>query len=161
MKEGEPNVAFMQLIYEIFFCETKKQDEANVQGQLSYSILLILTAGNVEDIEATKQRLIAASNEPLSVVIVGIGEANFEGMDFLDNFHHIDGESRDITKFVQFNDYQSYNALTQAVLDEIPQQLVDYFYSRGILPPKMDEFEMLDSEIQPPDDDERTFTFLG
>lgn len=115
----------------------------------------------MEDIEATKQHLIAASNEPLSVVIVGIGDSNFEGMDFLDNFHHNDGESRDITKFVQFNDYQSYNSLTQAVLDEIPHQLVDYFFSRGILPQKVEEVEMLDSEIQPPDDDERTFTFLG
>lgn len=115
----------------------------------------------MEDIEATKQQLIAASNEPLSVVIVGIGEANFEGMGFLDNFEHGGGESRDITKFVLFNDYQSYNALTHAVLDEIPNQLVDYFFSRGILPSKVDEFETLDSDILPPDDDERTLTFLG
>jgi hypothetical protein len=120
-----------------------------------------LTAGNVEDIQETKEQLIAASKDPLSVVIVGIGESNFEGMDFLDNFDHTDGVSRDITKFVQFNDYQSYNALTEAVLDEIPEQLVDYYYSQGILPGQAVEFEMDQAQVQPPDDDERTLTFLG
>eukprot|EP00980_Cylindrotheca_fusiformis_P002883 scaffold674_cov126-Cylindrotheca_fusiformis.AAC.22 len=138
-----------------------EQDVANEEGQLSYTILLILTAGNVEDIQETKEQLIAASKDPLSVVIVGIGEANFEGMDFLDNFDHADGESRDITKFVQFNDYQSYNALTAAVLDEIPEQLVGYYFSQGILPGRDDEFEMDQAHVQPPDDDERTLTFLG
>lgn len=137
------------------------QEVANDEGQLSYTILLILTAGNVEDIQETKEQLIAASKDPLSVVIVGIGAANFEGMDFLDNFDHADGESRDITKFVQFNDYQSYNALTEAVLDEIPDQLVDYYYTQGILPGQDDEFEMDQAKVQPPDDDERTLTFLG
>jgi hypothetical protein len=119
-----------------------------------------LTAGNVEDIQETKDQLIAASKDPLSVVIVGIGEANFEGMEFLDDFHVKEG-GRDITKFVQFNDYKSYNALTEAVLDEIPGQLVDFYYEKGTMPGEDDGYSIDQTEVQPADDDERTFTFLG
>jgi hypothetical protein len=115
----------------------------------------------VEDVKETKQHLLEASNDPLSIVIVGIGETDFSGMEFLDSFDAINEEGRDITKFVRFNDYKSYNALTEAVLDEIPSQLVNYYYERGILPGQEEGFSQNEVEIQPPDDDERTFTFLG
>ena len=122
---------------------------------------MILTAGNVEDVQETKQYLMAASGEPLSVVIVGIGEADFTGMEFLDSFDPKTEQGRDITKFVRFNDYKSYNALTEAVLDEIPDQLVDFYYDKGILPGQDEGFSQDMVEVQPADDDERTFTFLG
>lgn len=138
-----------------------EQEGARDDGHLSYTILLILTAGNVEDVQETKQQLLAASNEPLSVVILGIGDTDFSGMEFLDAFDPENEKGRDITKFVQFNDYRSYNALTEAVLDEIPDQLVDYYYERGIKPGQNEVFNTDQVEIQPPDDDERTFTFLG
>lgn len=137
------------------------QEVAHDEGRLSYTILLILTAGNVEDVQETKHHLIEASNDPLSIVIVGIGETDFSGMEFLDSFDVSTQEGRDITKFVRFNDYRSYNALTEAVLDEIPGQLVNYYYDRGILPGQDDGYSHEDVQIQPPDDDERTFTFLG
>lgn len=137
------------------------QEVAHDEGKLSYTILLILTAGNVEDVQETKQYLMAASGEPLSVVIVGIGEADFTGMEFLDSFDPKTEQGRDITKFVRFNDYKSYNALTEAVLDEIPDQLVDFYYDKGILPGQDEGFSQDMVEVQPADDDERTFTFLG
>lgn len=138
-----------------------EQEGAREEGHLSYTILLILTAGNVEDIQETKKHLIAASKEPLSVVILGIGDTDFSGMEFLDDFDAEHEAGRDITKFVEFNDYKSYNALTEAVLDEIPDQLVDYYYERGIMPGQEEGFNADQVEIQPADDDERTFTFLG
>lgn len=104
---------------------------------------MILTAGNIEDAQVTKQELIRASNAPLSVVIVGIGESDFTDMEFLDEHDEHNEEGRDITKFVKFNDYRSYNLLTEAVLDEIPGQLVDYYYGKGILP---GEAETVDNE---------------
>ena len=97
----------------------------------------------------------------MSVVIVGIGDADFAGMEFLDAFDASTDEGRDITKFVRFNDYKSYNALTEAVLDEIPDQLVDFYYEKGILPGLEEGFNADQVEVQPADDDERTFTFLG
>lgn len=128
---------------------------------LSYTILLVLTAGNIENVKETKQQLIDASSDPLSVVIVGIGESDFKSMTFLDEHDAAVEEGRDITKFVRFNDYKSFNALTEAVLDEIPGQLVDYFVDRDILPGQVETATHDDVAIQEPDDDERTFTFLG
>jgi len=128
---------------------------------LSYTILLILTAGNVEDVQETKQHLISASKEPLSVVILGIGDADFSGMEFLDSFDVQTEAGRDITKFVEFNDYKSYNALTEAVLDEIPDQLVDYYFEQGIMPGRDEGYNPDQVEIQPADDDDRTYSFLG
>ena len=137
------------------------QELAFEEGHLSYTILLILTAGNVEDVIETKNHLIAASKEPLSVVIVGIGDADFQGMVFLDEFDPQTEDGRDITKFVRFNDYRSYNALTEAVLDEIPDQLVDFYFEQGILPRRDEGFSVDMVEVKEADDDERTFTFLG
>jgi len=138
-----------------------EQEGAREEGYLSYTILLILTAGNVEDVQETKKHLIAASKEPLSVVVLGIGDADFSGMEFLDAFDVETEAGRDITKFVEFNDYKSYNALTEAVLDEIPDQLVDYYYEQGILPGRDEGYNPDQVEIQPADDDERTYSFLG
>ena len=138
-----------------------RQDAAHDEAKLSYTILLILTAGNVENVQETKEHLIEASNDPLSVVIVGIGDADFSGMEFLDNFNPDTDQGRDITKFVRFNDYKSYNALTEAVLDEIPDQLVNYYYEKGIMPGHEEGFSVDMVEVQEADDDERTFTFLG
>lgn len=119
-----------------------------------------MTAGNVENVKETKQQLIEASDDPLSIVIVGIGNADFTGMQFLDEHNPETEGGRDITKFVRFSDYKSFNALTEAVLDEVPDQLVSYFFDRGILPGQLEDFDE-DMEIEPADDDERTFTFLG
>jgi hypothetical protein len=131
------------------------------EDKLSYTILLVLTAGNIENVKETKQQLIEASSDPLSVVIVGIGEADFKGMAFLDEHDTNLEEGRDITKFVRFNDYKSFNALTEAVLDEIPDQLVDFFFERGLMPGQVEDLHQNDVEVQEADDDDRTFTFLG
>jgi hypothetical protein len=137
------------------------QKEAQRKGQLSYTILLILTVGNDENIQETKQALIAASSAPLSVVIVGIGDADFSAMEMLDEHDPHTERGRDITKFVAFNEYDSYNDLTSAVLEEIPDQLVDFYFEKGILPPESVRMDHDEVEIMSADDDERTVNFLG
>jgi len=92
---------------------------------------------------------------------VGIGDADFGGMEFLDEHDPSKEDGRDITKFVRFSDYRSFNALTEAVLDEIPDQLVTYFYDRNIMPGQLEAFDEDDVDIAPADDDNRTYTFLG
>ncbi|GAX21206.1 hypothetical protein FisN_26Lh164 [Fistulifera solaris] len=138
-----------------------EQEMAQEEGKQSYTILLILTAGNLENAEETKRQLIEASDDPLSVVIVGIGDADFGPMEFLDEHDPNTEEGRDITKFVRFSDYKSFNALTEAVLDEIPEQLVQYFTDRKIMPGLLEDYDADKIEVAPADDDERTFTFLG
>eukprot|EP00545_Synedropsis_sp_CCMP1620_P006787 CAMPEP_0119029802 /NCGR_PEP_ID=MMETSP1176-20130426/40706_1 /TAXON_ID=265551 /ORGANISM="Synedropsis recta cf, Strain CCMP1620" /LENGTH=769 /DNA_ID=CAMNT_0006986157 /DNA_START=18 /DNA_END=2327 /DNA_ORIENTATION=+ len=112
-----------------------KQEIAKRIGQQAYHILLILTDGAVSDINQTKNAIQAASDAPLSIVIVGIGNADFSAMQFLDDFQSQQGAGRDIVQFVEFQRYQSNKIhLTQATLDEIPDQVVDYFHGRGLKP---------------------------
>jgi hypothetical protein len=137
------------------------QKEAQQKGHLSYAILLILTAGHDENIQETKRALVEASSGPLSIVIVGIGDADFSAMEMLDEHDPHTDRGRDITKFVAFNEYDSYNDLTSAVLEEIPDQLVDFYFEKGILPPESGLMDHDEVEIMPADDDERTVNFLG
>jgi hypothetical protein len=113
-----------------------KQEASRRIGQQYYEILLILTDGAVSDINGTKQAISAASDAPLSIVIIGIGNADFSSMQFLDDFQSQEaGSGRDICQFVEFSRHASNKiSLTQATLDEIPDQLVEYFVSRGIKP---------------------------
>jgi len=111
----------------------KGQDAAQRAGQNKYSILLILTDGAVSDINATLATLRASSDAPLSIVIVGIGNADFSDMQKLDDR----SSGRDIVQFVEFNAYKNDpygNSLAQATLQEIPEQLVGYFQGKGIQP---------------------------
>lgn len=106
-------------------------------GKQCYTILLVLTDGQLDEIDDTKKAICEASKSPLSIVIVGIGEKDFQTMQNLDDFvqeEHIYGV-RDIVQFVEFtaNNY-SKNALNRAVFEEIPSQVVEYFQSKGIPP---------------------------
>ncbi|KAL7488335.1 hypothetical protein ACHAW6_013919 [Cyclotella cf. meneghiniana] len=102
---------------------------------LSYTILLLLTDGAVSDVEATKRALQSIADAPLSIVIVGIGNADFSAMQFLDDFETRNGFNRDIVQFVEFRHHEfDKMSLTRATLDEIPNQLVQFFHTRGIMP---------------------------
>lgn len=112
----------------------QKQERLKRFGQQAYQILLILTDGAVTDVMRTKQAIASACNAPLSIVIVGIGNADFSTMQFLDDFAEQEG-IRDICQFVEFRRYSNNKTgLTEATLDEIPDQVVDYFQSNGIQP---------------------------
>ena len=49
-----------------------------------YHILLILTDGSLHDMRETKDLIVEASEYPLSIIIIGIGEADFSNMVELD-----------------------------------------------------------------------------
>jgi Copine len=110
------------------------QQAAEARGHQAYTVLLILTDGAVSDVNATAACLDKVSNAPLSIVIVGVGNADFSAMQFLDDFNAAPGR-RDIVQFVSFSQHMhSSVSLTNATLDEIPRQLEGYFKSRGIAP---------------------------
>lgn len=50
-----------------------------------YFVLLIITDGIISDMHQTKRAIINASNLPISIIIVGVGNADFENMDELDS----------------------------------------------------------------------------
>lgn len=49
-----------------------------------YFVLLMLTDGVLSDMNETKQAIIRASRLPMSIIIVGVGNANFASMRELD-----------------------------------------------------------------------------
>ena len=109
----------------------------------SYSVLVILTDGVIADMESTVEMLCRISSTvPLSVIIIGVGKADFKKMEKLlgddgllrDSRGQIVAE-RDIVQFVPYRKYvTNVDKLTEEVLYEIPKQLVGYFQSRNIKP---------------------------
>jgi hypothetical protein len=107
------------------------QEAAKAQGKQVYTVLLILTDGAVTDPAETAQVLKQIAHAPLSVVIVGVGNADFTDMRFLDDVNC----DRDIAQFVAFNQHSSNSvALTSETLHEIPAQLTAYFQRNNIKP---------------------------
>ena len=59
-------------------CAHQKAEQS--QYNQKYNILLILTDGAIMDMQQTIDELVAASDLPLSVIIVGVGDADFGAM---------------------------------------------------------------------------------
>ena len=109
----------------------------------NYYILMILTDGIITDMIETIDCIVEGSKLPLSIVIIGIGDANFENMDILDGdkipLINSYGEirKRDIVQFVEFNKYKDENGinngddLAEEVLKEIPRQIEEYYHFCG------------------------------
>jgi len=122
---------------------TNSLESAQEEGGQRYTILLILTDGQMNHIEETKIALINASESPISIVILGIGVNDFTNCEDLDDFAKRDSSVRDICQFVKYREHKyDTDALTRAIFNEIPEQLVDYFYSNKIMPlPSLDDDE--------------------
>ena len=93
-----------------------------------YSILMILTDGEIHDMPKTQDLIKMAADLPMSIIIVGVGSENFLQMKKLDGDEN--GAKifkRDLVQFVAFNDYKG-NAemLAKELLAELPSQLVGY-----------------------------------
>ena len=118
--------------------------------QMSYNILMILTDGQINDMNQTIDALVEASFLPISVIIVGIGNGNFGNMDILDADDNPLYDSRrrkadrDLVQFVPFNDFKNDPPkLAEQVLEEIPRQVVEYYQHKGIKPKDEEEDEPL------------------
>ena len=78
----------------------------NPPGPNMYQILLILTDGIIHDMPETKNLIVECAKYPLSIIIVGIGNADFSNMVVLDGddvrLRNTKGEAavRDIVQFV-------------------------------------------------------------
>ncbi|CAG7721403.1 unnamed protein product [Allacma fusca] len=82
-----------------------------------YYVLIIITDGVITDMPQTKEAIVAASSLPLSIIIIGVGGADFDAME------ELDGDSvrisyngrvaeRDIVQFVPYRDAYSWLATT-------------------------------------------------
>ncbi|CAM9668630.1 unnamed protein product [Pylaiella littoralis] len=105
-----------------------------------YHVLMIVTDGVINDMSNTLDALVAAADLPFSVIIVGVGQADFALMEQLDGddvrIANAQGKkaSRDIVQFVPMRDFndKGFHALAREVLAEIPQQVVEYMANNRI-----------------------------
>ncbi|KAK1805328.1 hypothetical protein P4O66_019659 [Electrophorus voltai] len=148
-------------------------EEMHTKEAMEYFILLILTDGVITDMADTREAIVHASHLPMSVIIVGVGNADFSDMQMLDGDDGIlrspKGEPvlRDIVQFVPFHNFKHVStavdrrccwavgtttdtvsrlqaspaALAKSVLAEVPNQVVDYYNSKGIKPKCLSDFE--------------------
>uniref|UniRef100_A0A674NBS0 Copine family member 9 n=1 Tax=Takifugu rubripes TaxID=31033 RepID=A0A674NBS0_TAKRU len=120
---------------------------AEVTDGSQYFVLLMITDGVISDMIQTKESVVNASSLPMSIIIVGVGPAEFDAMEELDGDNvRVSSRGRvaerDIVQFVPFRDYidrsgnqvLSMARLAKDVLAEIPEQLLSFMKSRGIEP---------------------------
>ena len=88
----------------------------------------------------TKRLMVQLSGLPCSIIIIGVGNADFSQMQDLDGDDGIlrddtgRGVDRDIVQFVQFNNSARQGNLAEEVLKEVPNQLCGYMERNGIVP---------------------------
>ena len=108
----------------------RRQNEALKEKRQEYSILAIFTNGGIYDVDETIKALKDVEDDPLSVVVIGVGPSEFNDMKFLDeqprvkfvNMKSVDGDS------------SSSSGLAEQSLKMIPDQLVSYFVRKDIKP---------------------------
>ncbi|XP_078256416.1 copine-2 [Rhinoraja longicauda] len=134
---------FSPIINHVAKCASQAvQQEAAAQ----YFILLIITDGVISDMDETRHAIVQAAKLPMSIIIVGVGNADFAAMEFLDGDNRVlrsyTGEeaTRDIVQFVPFREFRSApkETLAKSVLAELPQQVVQYFKQRTLPPVNSD-----------------------
>lgn len=105
--------------------KAKKQHDLMTSNDIQYTILLIITDGNMDDFEDTKRKIALYQDMPLSVIFVGVGRADFGMLVRLCQEHTN-------TTFVEFRIHQhDPNAIGQAALQHIPDQLCNYMRMRN------------------------------
>ncbi|CAN6805513.1 unnamed protein product [Brassica oleracea] len=116
--------------------------ESLAQNAKRYYVLLIITDGVITDLQETKDALVSASDLPLSILIVGVGGADYKEMEVLDGdkgerLESSSGRvaSRDIVQFVALRDMQYGEvSVVEALLAELPSQFLTYMRNGNITP---------------------------
>lgn len=102
--------------------------------------MLLLTDGIINDMPDTKRVIVKLSALPCSIIIVGVGNADFSQMEELDGDDGILRDpsgtpcQRDIVQFVRFNECVARGNLAEEVLKEIPTQLCGHMEKIGYVP---------------------------
>jgi hypothetical protein len=122
--------------------EASRLSVTSYQESRTYTILLIVTDGVINDMQDTIDAIVDAATLPLSIIIVGVGNANFQAMDILDaddkplvsRAGHT--MRRDLVQFVPFNKFANrhQSILAAEVLDEVPRQLCEWAELNNIRP---------------------------
>uniref|UniRef100_A0A8C4ZI10 Copine 3 n=1 Tax=Gadus morhua TaxID=8049 RepID=A0A8C4ZI10_GADMO len=124
-------------------CFARQAMQQNTASQ--YFVLLIITDGVITDMDQTLTAVVNASRLPMSIIIIGVGAADFGAMEFLDSDDKLlrssrgDVAFRDIVQFVPFRAFKANSiALAQSVLAELPDQVGRFFNFFKLKPPNED-----------------------
>ena len=123
-------------VFEKFLAYCKKHEGE----QKKYHILLVLTDGQIHDMSETKKSLVELSDYPCSIIIVGLGNEEFDEMEALDSdkkkLKDDDGNVtfRDIVQFVKYSDAIKSKKLSKQLLQELPRQFVDHAIRHELKP---------------------------
>eukprot|EP00850_Spirogloea_muscicola_P007921 SM000041S15480 [mRNA] locus=s41:308659:313816:+ [translate_table: standard] len=120
----------------------------------SYACLVIITDGVVVDLEATITAVVNASYLPMSIFIIGLGDASFNRMEvtIMPPFHFADAGAHQVfeTKkqklrtaagvaagraaisFAAMRDHKTVKEVSQRMLMELPAAVLDYMRAKGI-----------------------------
>ena len=119
----------------------EKVKKEQKKGKDKYNILMILTDGIIDDMSETIDSLVESSFLPISVIIIGIGKADFSNMVKLDAdddplYDKNDRKAdRDLVQFVPFINFQNDGQkLAEQVLEEVPRQIVEYYQLKNKKP---------------------------
>lgn len=107
-------------------------NSTNPKKDLRYCVLLIMTYGVVSDLARTQEIIQSYRDLPLSIVMVGIGRADFTEMHKW-NTYPFDTRGR-----FSFADYRQHKyssmSLSQEALQQVSLDVRDYFLGRGVFP---------------------------
>lgn len=136
--------------------EAEQMETTEGKGN-NYHVLLIITDGKISDREETIRSIVKASFLPISIIIVGVGNDDFETMNELDadEVPLRDGNlvmNRDIVQFVPYRVVNAANdpkVLAKQVLYEIPEQFILYMKQNNIVPRQLTSESSFISEYTP------------
>jgi hypothetical protein len=111
------------------------------QNHRAYTILLIITDGVLGgDLQDTIDAIVEANDAPLSIVIVGVGSENFDGMKLLDATkstliaRNRQEATRSVAHFVPFSKFQATpERLASEVLAQVPKQVEKWAEMSGLM----------------------------
>eukprot|EP00461_Guttulinopsis_vulgaris_P004037 UN04038 len=106
-----------------------------------FNLLLLIADGTMNDFDAAVDAIVEASDKPLAIIIVGVGNADFKQMEQLDGDNgklksKKHGYAKnDIVQFVPYNQFNGdVNALAAATLKEIPDTVLRFMRMHRIAP---------------------------
>ena len=96
---------------------------------LIYHVLMILTYGEISDLDQIISTINTASSLPLSLIIIGIGNYDYKGI--ISSLRNNNSE-RKFIQIVKFNDCRNTGGLSGQALDKIPNKIIEYYLSLNI-----------------------------
>ncbi|KAM7454933.1 hypothetical protein BLSTO_04311 [Blastocystis sp. subtype 1] len=112
-----------------------------------YVVLFVVSDCSIVDQVETTQLI--ASELPLSIIIVGMGDSDFHFMEVLDGDRKklsFKGRevARDMVQFVEFNELRNKSCedIIATLLDELPRQFMDYMNAHKYSPKTIEERAM-------------------